>query len=53
MSRVSLHWLVSCQPVFDVADEYTEALARQFAVLLGSAVFPLMTVLAAVVFAAE
>ena len=34
------------RPIFDVADEYTELLARQFVVLLGTAVFPLITVLA-------
>lgn len=34
------------KPIFDVADEYTELLARQFVVLLGTAVFPLITVLA-------
>ena len=38
------------QPIFDVADELTEALSRQFIVLLGSAVFPLITGVASVVY---
>ncbi len=37
---------LNTRPIFDVADEYTELLARQFVVLLGTAVFPLITVLA-------
>ncbi len=45
--------MIASQPVFDVADEYTELLYRQFVVLLGTAVVPLITVLAVVSFFTE
>jgi hypothetical protein len=41
------------QPTFDVAEEYTELLYRQFLVLLGVAVFPLITVVAVVSLSVE
>jgi hypothetical protein len=39
--------------VFDVAEEYTELLYRQFLVLLGTPVFPLITLFAVVSFGVE
>lgn len=39
--------------VFDLAEEFTEVLYRQFVVLLGAQVFPLITIMAVVSFALE
>ncbi len=49
MQCTGVHW----QPEFDIAEEYTEVLSRQFIVLLGVAVFPLITVMAVASFAVE
>lgn len=41
------------QPEFDIAEEYVELLYRQFLIMLGISVFPLLTLLAAAGFFVE